>query len=108
MLKEMVGVVAIGMDAVVVEDQVAVVAVADQAEAVVLVVEAVVDQAEAVVLVVEAGQVAEVVLVVEVVVQVGGTEKVVLEAVSAAEILSLLTREGTTAPSRDKNCSNKA
>ena len=98
MLKEMVAVVAIGMDAVVVEDQVA--------EAV-LVVVAVADQAEAVVLVVEAGQ-AEVVTEAEVVVLVVGTEKVVLEAVSAAEIPSLLTREGTTAPSRDKNCSNKA
>jgi hypothetical protein len=105
MLKEMVAVVAIGMDAVVVEDQVA--------EAV-LVVVAVADQAEAVVLVVEAGQaevvqgLAEVVTEAEVVVLVVGTEKVVLEAVSAGEIPSLLTREGTKAPSRDKNCSNKA
>ena len=83
MLKEMVAVVAIGMDAVVVEDQVA--------EAV-LVVVAVADQAEAVVLVVVAGQAevvqgqAEVVTEAEVVVLVVGIEKVVLEAVSAGDL----------------------
>ena len=72
MLKEMVAVVAIGMDAVVAE-MVEVAAV-------------VADQAAEVVPEVVADQVAEGVLVVEGVVQVGGTEKVVLEAVSAGDL----------------------
>ena len=72
MLKEMVAVVAIGMDAVVAEMVEVAAVVADQAAEVVP--EAVADQ------------VAEGVLVVEVVVPVEGTEKVVLEGVSAGDI----------------------
>jgi hypothetical protein len=72
MLKEMVAVVAIGMDAVVAEMVEVAAVVADQAAEVVP--EAVADQ------------VAEGVLVVEVVVPVEGTEKVVLVGVSAGDL----------------------
>ena len=102
----MAAVVAIGMDEVVAEMVEVAAVVADQAAEVVP--EVVADQVAEGVPEAVADQVAEGVLVVEVVVQVGGTEKVVLEAVSAGEILSLLTREGTRAPSRDKNFSYKA